>query len=143
MTPVVETVAPVEPVKPVEETPTEADSTVAAVEADVWKVDLCGGCCKSAGCAGCCCPCCVVGANAKMIQTGKVVQVCDGGGGLCCLHAAVGGTIQGVAIFVLGPLAGLVHFGSLIACGVRTDLRKKYNIQGDSFSDCCIHYWIT
>ena len=76
-----------------------------------------------------------------MIQTGKVVQVCDGGGGLCCLHAAVGGTIQGVAIFVLGPLAGLVHFGSLIACGVRTDLRKKYNIQGDSFSDCCIHYW--
>ena len=52
MTPVVETVAPVESVKPVEETPTEADSTVAAVEADVWKVDLCGGCCKSAGCAG-------------------------------------------------------------------------------------------
>ena len=45
-----------------------------------------------------------------MIQTGKVVQVCDGGGGLCCLHAAVGGTIQGVAIFVLGPLAGLVAY---------------------------------
>ncbi|EOD29342.1 hypothetical protein EMIHUDRAFT_203970 [Emiliania huxleyi CCMP1516] len=66
------------------------------------------------------------GANQKMIETGEVVQVCDGAGGLCCLHAVLGGTIQGVAIFALGPLAGLAHFGSLV---------------GNACGDCCVHYW--
>jgi len=71
------------------------------------------------------------GANQKMIETGEVVQVCDGAGGLCCLHAVLGGTIQGVAIFALGPLAGLAHLGSLVGgCYVRPNLREKYNIPG-------------
>mmetsp|Transcript_28228 Transcript_28228/g.84282 ORF Transcript_28228/g.84282 Transcript_28228/m.84282 type:complete len:156 (+) Transcript_28228:47-514(+) len=125
--------------------PDDKSSTTAAPASDgagAWQVGLCGGCCKSAGCAGCCCPCCVVGANQKMIETGEVVQVCDGAGGLCCLHAVLGGTIQGVAIFALGPLAGLAHFGSLVGgCYVRPNLREKYNIPGNACGDCCVHYW--
>jgi Cys-rich protein (TIGR01571 family) len=46
-----------------------------------------------------------------------------------------------MAIFVLGPLAGLVHAGSLIGCCVRHDLRVKYDIPGNRFFDCCMHYW--
>ena len=106
-----------------------------------------------------------------MIETGEVVQVCDGAGGLCCLHAVLGGTIQGVAIFALGPLAGLAHFGSLVGgCYVRPNLREKYNIPGarpsaspppspprspplfpkrvfrllftgNACGDCCVPYW--
>jgi len=127
-------------IAPIAPTPPSPPPSPGVGGADTWKVDLCGGCCKASGCAGCCCPCCVIGANAKMVSHGVVVQPMDGCGGVCCAHAAIGGIIQGAAIFFLGPLAALVHLGSLVGCCVRTDLRKKYNIPGNPVGDCCIHY---
>lgn len=108
----------------------------------LWLTDLCGGCNGETCCAACCCPCCMVGANAKMLRTGVIVDPCCGGSGPeCVIHGMLGGLIQGVAIFGLGPLAALIHFGSCYACGIRSQLRTKYGIDGSSMADCCIHYW--
>lgn len=91
----------------------------------LWLTDLCGGCNGETCCVGCCCPCCMVGANAKMVQTGVLVDPCSGTGPECCIHGMLGGFIQGVAIFIMGPLAALIHLGSCYACGIRSQLRTK------------------
>eukprot|EP00239_Pterosperma_sp_CCMP1384_P005928 CAMPEP_0197855524 /NCGR_PEP_ID=MMETSP1438-20131217/26798_1 /TAXON_ID=1461541 /ORGANISM="Pterosperma sp., Strain CCMP1384" /LENGTH=125 /DNA_ID=CAMNT_0043470669 /DNA_START=242 /DNA_END=619 /DNA_ORIENTATION=+ len=64
-----------------------------------------------------------------------------GTGGPCCIHGSLGGLIQGVAIYILGPLAALVHFGSCYAYQYRTAIRERYGIPGGGVGDCCTHYW--
>jgi len=98
-------------IKPVMASPVTQATPVPAGGADRFQVDLFGGCSGAACCPGCCCPCCVVGANDKMVKTGDIYGPMDGCGGVCIGHALIGGCIQGVAIFFLGPLAGLVHAG--------------------------------
>ena len=106
-------------------------------------VGLFDACCASGlCCVGCCCPCCVVGANRLMLETGQVVDPCAGGGGICCLHGIFGGAIQGILIWEFGPLASLAHFGSCVGCAFsRTALRKKYGLEENCFGDWCIWYW--
>ena len=141
----VEVTLPVKATKPVDTSePVKAMAPVNEVKPlnpNVFNAKLCD-CCKSpACCEACCCPCCVVGANDKMINTGQVVAPCDGCGAMCFAHAVVGGTTQAVAIFFLGPLAAFINFGALVGCCVRGKLRAKYEIQGNSVADCCLHYW--
>ena len=107
-----------------------------------WQAELCscgGGDCAVC-CAGGCCPCCLVGAIDKMVAENQVIEPCGGCGVPCFVHGALGGFIQGVGIFFLGPLSALIHFGSCYACTIRTKVRAKYNIAGGGCNDCCIHY---
>ena len=132
------------PVKAVPVTVADTPVPVSIVPGQ-FNIPLMKNCCCGGGpaaCAACCCPCCLLGVNDKMLHENRVItDVCCGGVGTKCLiHGLIGGSIQGAAIFILGPLAALVHFGSLVACCTRGEIRAKYNIPGDKVSDCCTHY---
>ena len=89
------------PVKAIQPVPA-IDAAVS--RADGFKVGLCDCCDSEVCCMVCFCPSCVVGANGKMIKTGKLVDACCGCGSLCCCHFCVG-YLAGI---YLGPCSAIV-----------------------------------
>jgi Cys-rich protein (TIGR01571 family) len=86
-----------------------------------WDKDLCS-CFDNCGicCLGTWCPCCLYG----MVKANRF----QGGGGTVCLHACL-----------YSILTGCFCLNTCIASSQRSDIRREYDIRGDSCADCCVH----
>ncbi|KAF5383066.1 hypothetical protein D9615_004826 [Tricholomella constricta] len=77
------------------------------------------------------CPCVVYGQNKQRLDhlQGKGTPDPEHGGcssGDCCIH---------------GLITGCCGAGWILQIGTRANVRSRYGIKGDSWSDCCASFW--
>eukprot|EP00850_Spirogloea_muscicola_P023436 SM000356S13440 [mRNA] locus=s356:84599:85529:- [translate_table: standard] len=80
------------------------------------------------------CPCVLFGQNVEQLNN-------VGCFGPCVLHTLLGGCIGFLTIWSLGPVGLWFTLVSCYACGIRTQIRRKYNLPEAPCGDCCVHFW--
>merc|ERR1712166_1226692 len=93
----------------------------------------CGTCCFA-----CCCTSCLLGQVSDLMHSD---DYCCAGGyfGACCCHFMLGGGFTLATMLMTGVY--VPAFGVCVSCPVRAGVRKKYNIDGNAFLDCCVACW--
>ena len=112
---------------------------------NAWHTPLC---CPEADCSLCMasvfCPCCVVGANVRMLEENVHAGPCDAMNGPCTIHGGLtilSAVLQAVLAGVGLPGGGWLHFAPCYSCQFRKQLREKYNIHNGAGTECVYHYF--